>query len=90
MGPYEYVVESIAGEYAYLRRTDIYDNGEPMMIAMALLPDGVDVGTRLRWRTWCIPCWSEGGWVDFSAVFPYNMGWILISFGGTVRYGITA
>ena len=38
MGPYEYVVESI------------YDNGEPMMIAMALLPDGVDVGTRLRWE----------------------------------------
>ena len=35
MGPYEYVVESIQGEYAYLRRTDIYDNGEPMMIAMA-------------------------------------------------------
>ena len=27
MGPYEYVVESIAGEYAYLRRTDIYDIG---------------------------------------------------------------
>ena len=51
MGPYEYVVESIAGEYAYLRRTDIYDNGEPMMIAMALLPDGVDVGTRLRWES---------------------------------------
>ena len=50
MGPYEYVVESIAGEYAYLRRTDIYDNGEPMMIATALLPDGVDVGTRLRWE----------------------------------------
>ena len=47
---YEDVVESIAGEYAYLRRTDIYDNGEPMMIAMALLPDGVDVGTRLRWE----------------------------------------
>ena len=74
MGPYEYVVESIAGEYAYLRRTDIYDNGEP----------------ACGGRTWCIPCWSEGGWVDFSAVFPYNMGWILISFGGTVRYGITA
>ena len=46
MGPYEYVVESIA----YLRRTDIYDLGEPMMIAMALLPDGVDVGTKLRWE----------------------------------------
>ena len=26
MGPYEYVVESIQGEYAYLRRTDIYDS----------------------------------------------------------------
>ena len=47
MGPYEYVVESIEGEYAYLRRTDIYDAGEPFMIAMALLPDGVDVGTKL-------------------------------------------
>ena len=52
MGPYEYVVESIAGEYAYLRRTDIYDNGEPMMIAMALLPDG--------W-TWAPACGGEPG-----------------------------
>mgnify|MGYP000535626166 CR=1 FL=1 len=26
------------------------DGGEPMMIAMALLPEGVDVGTRLRWE----------------------------------------
>ena len=50
MGPYEYVVESIEGEYAYLRRTDIYDAGEPFMIAMALLPDGVDVGTKLHWE----------------------------------------
>ena len=50
MGPYEYVVESIEGDCAYLRRTDIYDLGEPMMIAMALLPDGVDVGTKLRWE----------------------------------------
>lgn len=50
MGPYEYVVERIEGEYAYLRRTDIPDGGEPMMIAMALLPEGVDVGTRLRWE----------------------------------------
>ena len=50
MGPYEYVVERIEGEYAYLRRTDVPDWGEPMMIAMALLPEGVDVGTRLRWE----------------------------------------
>ena len=44
------MVESIEGDYAYLRRTDIYDLGEPMMIAIALLPDGVDVGTKLRWE----------------------------------------
>lgn len=50
MGPYEYVVESVEGDYAYLRRTDVEPSGEPMMIAMALLPDGVDVGTRLRWE----------------------------------------
>ena len=65
MGPYEYVVESIAGEYAYLRRTDIYDNGEPMMIAMALLPDGVDVGTRLRSDGLIFPLFSRTIWVGF-------------------------
>ena len=50
MGPYEYVVENINGDYAYLRRTDIYDSGEPFMIAVALLPDGIEVGTRLHWE----------------------------------------
>lgn len=50
MGPYEYVIESINGDYAYLRRTDIPDNGEPMVVAMALLPEGVEVGSRLRWE----------------------------------------
>lgn len=50
MGPYYYVVESINGDYAYLRRTDIEDNGEPFMIAVALLPDGIDIGTRLLWE----------------------------------------
>ena len=50
MGPYEYVVERIEGEYAYLLRTDTPHPGEPMMIAMALLPEGVDVGARLRWE----------------------------------------
>jgi len=47
LGPYEYVVESINGDYAYLKRTDIYDNGEPFMIAMAFLPDGVMIGTKI-------------------------------------------
>lgn len=50
MGPYTYIVESLKGEYAYLRRTDIEDRGEPFMIAVALLPEGTDVGTRLLWE----------------------------------------
>ncbi len=41
-----YFVKSIEGEYAYL--TDI-DNPaeEPLFIAMALLPFGIDIGTEL-------------------------------------------
>lgn len=50
MGPYEYIVEDLSGEYAFLRRTDIYDKGEPIMVAMALLPEGIDVGTKLHWE----------------------------------------
>ena len=38
-------VTGISGEYATL--TD--DSGEELFIAMALLPVGVDVGTRLRY-----------------------------------------
>ncbi|MEG1426594.1 MAG: chorismate--pyruvate lyase [Oscillospiraceae bacterium] len=50
MGPYDYVVESLNGDYAYLRRTDIPDSGEPFCIALALLPEGIDVGTKMRWE----------------------------------------
>lgn len=50
MGPYEYVVQDIGGDYAYLRRTDIYDSGEPFMIALALLPEGVEIGTRIHFE----------------------------------------
>lgn len=50
ISPYEYIVESISGEYAYLRRTDIYDRGEPFMIALALLPEGTEVGTKIRFE----------------------------------------
>lgn len=60
MGPYEYVVESINGDYAYLRRTDIPDSGEPMVVAMALLPEGVEVGACAG-RTWSIPCCDPPG-----------------------------
>ncbi len=50
MGPYEYIVEDINGDYAFLRRTDIYDTGEPFMVALALLPENIDVGTHLHWE----------------------------------------
>lgn len=50
MGPYFYKVESIQGEYAYLVRTDIDYTDEPMCVAMALLPQGIDVGSQLKWE----------------------------------------
>lgn len=50
MGPYEYIVERIEGEYCYLKRTDTDIGDEELMIAMALLPDGINIGTKLRWE----------------------------------------
>ena len=40
----EYIITKIEGEYAYL--TDI-ESREELFIAMALLPLGADIGTRL-------------------------------------------
>lgn len=56
MGPYEYIVTGIEGDYAYLERTDLPDQmtpttpREPVFIAMALLPEGTTIGTKLRWE----------------------------------------
>lgn len=50
MGPYYCEVTSIQGEYAYLFRTDTEYPDEPMVVAMALLPEGIDVGDRLKWE----------------------------------------
>ena len=47
MEPKDYTVVRIEGEYAYLRADDAPAD-EPLFIAMALLPPGVDVGTRLH------------------------------------------
>ncbi len=41
-----YTVSKIEGEYAYI----VDENGDELFIAMALLPDGVDIGTRLRYE----------------------------------------
>lgn len=47
MEPKDYTVVKIEGEYAYLR-ADGEDN--EVFIALALLPLGVDIGTRLHFE----------------------------------------
>lgn len=44
MTPHDYTVTRIEGEYAYL--TD--ENGEEVFIALALLPMGTTLGSRLH------------------------------------------
>ncbi len=46
MTPRDYTVARIEGEYAILKD----DSGEELFIAMALLPLGTDVGTRLHYE----------------------------------------
>lgn len=47
MEPKDYVVERIEGEYAILKETK---NENELFIAMALLPFGVDIGTKLHFE----------------------------------------
>ncbi len=47
MEPKDYIVAKIEGEYATLQ--NIADGGE-IFIAMALLPEGVDLGSRLHFE----------------------------------------
>lgn len=49
METYYYIVESIDGDYANLKRTDI-ETDEVKLVARALLPDGIDVGTKLKYE----------------------------------------
>ena len=49
MIPKDYIVSRIEGEYAYLKELDS-DEGEELFIALALLPNGVDVGTKLHYE----------------------------------------
>ena len=46
MEPTYYTVQTINGDYAYL----ISDSGVENQVAMFLLPDGTDVGSRLLWE----------------------------------------
>ena len=43
-----YIVESIDGDYANLKRTDI-ESDEIKLVARALLPDRIDAGTKLKY-----------------------------------------
>ncbi len=49
MEPKDYTVVKIEGEYAYLR-VDGGREEDDLFIAMALLPVGIDVGTRLHYE----------------------------------------
>lgn len=50
MGPYDYIVRKIAGDYAYLERTDIAIDDDLFMIAVALLPAEIDIGTKIHYE----------------------------------------
>lgn len=49
METYYYVVDSIDGDYANLKRSDI-DADDVKLVARALLPEGIDVGTKLKYE----------------------------------------
>lgn len=45
MEPKDYILERIDGEYAYLKETD---NDNEIFIALALLPQGADIGSKIH------------------------------------------
>ena len=49
MKTFEYVVESLDGDYANLRRTD-EESDEIKLVARALLPPETGEGTRLKYE----------------------------------------
>lgn len=46
MEPVFYTVRNINGDYAYM----VSDEGVDNQVVMFLLPEGVDVGSRLKWE----------------------------------------
>lgn len=45
MEPRNYILDRIEGEYAYLKDTE---SGNEIFIALALLPQGADVGSEIH------------------------------------------
>ena len=61
MGRFEYTVEKIEGDYAYLRRIDVEffetdADSELKLVARDLLPPEITEGTKLlyEWMQYCI------------------------------------
>lgn len=52
MGPYEYLLIRIDGDYALLQRIDQEDK-DVLPIARALLPPEVEEGSRLHYENFC-------------------------------------
>ena len=52
MGPYEYVLIRIDGDYALLQRVD-RDDADVLPIARALLPLEAEEGGRLHYENFC-------------------------------------
>lgn len=46
MESHDYIIQEIQGDYAFLKQLDA-DNDELFQVAMALLPMGCDVGTKV-------------------------------------------
>ena len=53
MDPKDYTVVKIEGEYAYLREVGVTDDRNDVFIALALLPAGCDLGSRLHCELFC-------------------------------------
>ena len=50
MIPKDYFVVKIEGEYAYLREIGAANAEDDIFIALALLPFGIDIGTKLHYE----------------------------------------
>jgi len=49
MGPFDYIVTRIDGDYAHLKRIDI-ESSDDLLVARALLPFETDEGTKLHYE----------------------------------------
>ena len=47
MEPKDYTVVKIEGEYAYIQDVN---SGDEVFIALALLPEGADIGSKIKWE----------------------------------------